>query len=366
MNHRERFVNIFKKQSVDRIPCYFFGMWPETKQLWINAGHNIDDNKKNAGPTLHGMDPDWEEGMWECHKITELRPIGDGREEILEKGQGFVKIKDSLGAVHIHRTDGASVSHTEKFVLEPTKESWNNFKKTWAPDDKKRLAGDYKQKIIELNEKNHVRAFVGGSFYGWLREYMGVLNLSYLMYDNPTLMEEMISHICDVCMTVMKPVLDKTNFELVYIFEDCCGSNGPLFSPDIANKIFKPYYKKLLDFYKANGVSLALVDSDGIPDLLVPMWLESGFDIIFPVEVGKWGGSVKKLREKYGVDLNAMGGVDKYIIAKGRKEIRKHLQELAPQVEAGGYLPIPDHRIPPEVSYENMREYIDEFHKLFG
>ena len=85
MDHRERFVNVFKRQSVDRIPCYFFGMWPETKQLWTNAGHNIENNGANAGPTLKGMDPDWEEGMWECHKIAELRPIGMEGKKFLKK-----------------------------------------------------------------------------------------------------------------------------------------------------------------------------------------------------------------------------------------------------------------------------------------
>ena len=366
MNHRERFINVFERKAVDRIPCYFFGMWPETKKLWREEGCNLKNITNDEGPTLPGMDPDWEEGIWECHGIAKLKAIGKEKERILERREGYIKVKDGFGAVHVHRTDATSTSHTEKFALEPTKESWNSFKRQWNPDDKGRIAGDYIQRINALKSKGNVRAFVGGSLYGWLREYMGVINISYLIMDDPSLFEEMVSHISDVCMTVMKPILEKTDFEFVYFFEDCCGSNGPLLSPNVVEKILKPYYKKMIRFYKENGVSLALIDSDGILDKLVPIWMGSGFDIIFPVEVGKWGGSVAKLRAEYGNSLNAFGGVNKYIIAEGRKAIREHLESLAPQTEVGGYIPIPDHRIPPSVNYENMTIYIEEFHKIFG
>lgn len=366
MNHRERFVKIFEREKVDRIPCYFFGMWPETKTLWNRQGYDIAIDNDNAGPTLPGMDPDWEKGLWDCHGIANCLPIGDIEYEVIERGETYEKVRDNLGAIIINRTDGASIPHTEKHALLPTRESWNNFKKWWNPDDSTRVANDYLEKISILNNQERVRAFMGGSLYGWLRNYMGVVNISYLMMDNPILYEEMVSHICDVFMCVMGKVLKKAKFEMVYIFEDCCGSNGPLFSPLIGDKILKPYYKKLIRFYKDNGVDLALVDSDGVSDKLIPMWIDSGFDIMFPIEVGTWGGSVEKLRKKYGDSLNAFGGVDKHIIGKSRNDITKHLESLIPQVEKGGYIPIPDHRIPPSISYEQTMIYIEVFHKLFG
>jgi hypothetical protein len=122
----------------------------------------------------------------------------------------------------------------------------------------------------------------------------------------------------------------------------------------------------MIEFYKGHGVAFTMMDSDGVVDKLVPMWLDSGFDIVFPIEVGTWGESPVRMREKFGSRLKMIGGIDKHVIAKGEEAIRKHLLELVPVVRQGGYLPIPDHRIPPEVSYQDMLTYIRVFNEVFN
>ena len=61
-----------------------------------------------------------------------------------------------------------------------------------------------------------------------------------------------------------------------------------------------------------------------------------------------------------------MGGVDKHIIPQGEAAIRAHLQRLRPLVEEGGYIPMPDHRIPPSCSLEQFRTYVRVFREVFG
>ena len=122
----------------------------------------------------------------------------------------------------------------------------------------------------------------------------------------------------------------------------------------------------MISFYKARGVGLSLVDSDGQADLMVPMWLESGFDVVFPVEGGSWEGSVAGLRKKCGNQLCAMGGVDKHVLGHGTEAVKAHLLSLSKEADKGGYLPIPDHRIPPSISYDQMLDYISLFHEIFG
>ena len=164
----------------------------------------------------------------------------------------------------------------------------------------------------------------------------------------------------------MKPVLKVAKFDFVYFFEDCCGSNGPLFSPTIYKQIYDKYYKKLISFYKENGVPLALIDSDGKVDKLVPCWLESGFDILFPVEVGKWGAGPAQMRAQFGDKLRMFGGVDKHMLGAEPDELRAYLKELKKETDKGGYIPIPDHRIPPQISLKQMQTYIEIFHEIFG
>jgi hypothetical protein len=151
----------------------------------------------------------------------------------------------------------------------------------------------------------------------------------------------------------------------VYFFEDCCGATGPLFSPAIYREVLDKHYKWLLGFYKENGVAFSLIDSDGKVDRLVPSWLGSGFDILFPVEVGTWGATPMNLRQQFGSGLKMLGGVDKHVIPKGEAAIREHLLSLKPAVDQGGYLPIPDHRIPPECSLEDFQTYLRVYQEVF-
>ena len=165
-------------------------------------------------------------------------------------------------------------------------------------------------------------------------------------------------------------------FELLYSFttkRDASDTSGHLIISILTMILIllvlestNKYYKKLLEFYKENGVAFSLIDSDGKVDRLIPSWLGSGFDIIFPVEVGTWGASPQGLREQFGSGLKMLGGVDKHIIPKGEAAIREHLLSLKPAVQQGGYLPIPDHRIPPECSYVDFQTYLRVYNEVFN
>ena len=363
MTHSERFQKIFHFQKPDRIPCYYFGIWGETKERWLKEG--LTDDPETYFPQLPGMDPDWESGCWDVHGLVRTGPIGDIETCILQDMDDRRIVRSSIGEEYLERKNGSSIPHTLVYPLKPTRESWNHFKK-FLEDKPERHPADLSQKAKELESKDRVLTFVGGSLYGWLRGWMGVENVSYLMYDDPVLMEEMVCAVTDHFIELMRPVLKFAKFDFVYIFEDCCGSSGPLFSPLKYSEIFDTHYKRLLRFYKEQGVPLALIDSDGWSEDLIPSWRNSGFDIFFPIEVGKWNADPIDLRKKFGNDLRFFGAVDKNLIYGETEVLRAHLLNLKSAVAEGGFIPIPDHRIPPHVSYDQMLKYIDMFHEIFN
>jgi uroporphyrinogen decarboxylase len=366
MTHRERFNRVFTFQSVDHIPCYFFGSWDETKTRWQGEGFSGEVTPGDAGPQLPGMAPDWEPGLWNIHNLVVTGCIGDIEPKVLEENEERRVVRNSIGEENIERKDGSSIPHTRHHALEPTRESWERFKRFLDPTDPRRRPHGWEQAAKKLNERDVVTAFMGGSLYGWLRGWMGVENISYIMYDEPVLFEEMVEFVADHFMQLMEPVLRIAKFEFVYFFEDCCGSSGPLFSPSIYKSVFDKQYRRMLNFYKQAGVPLALVDSDGWSEILIPCWQGSGFDIMFPIEVGKWGANPEKLRQKFGKDLRVFGAVNKNYIYGEEDELRTHLLSLKPCVDEGGFIPIPDHRIPPQVSYQQMLTYIHVFHEVFN
>lgn len=367
MTHKERFKALMKGEKVDRVPLYFFGTWHETKQRWKDEGcPNIDVIHTDLGPQVEGMDPDWEKGMWDCHGLVNIYAITPNKEEIIEETDSYYVVKSSIGNVTKHSKLGSSIEQVLENGLKPNRESWEEFKKFFDPHDSARYAENWEEKAEKLNKEDRVLTFMGGSLYGWLRDFMGVVELSMLMYDDPELFEEIISYFTDYFIEVYTPIVKKVNFDFVYIWEDCCGADGPLFSPAIYKEFYHKYYKKLVDFYKSNGIEFILIDSDGKTDALIPCWMESGINVMFPIEVGKWEQSPGYLRKTFGKELKMVGGIDKHCIALGEDAIRKELLKIKDVVEEGGYLPMPDHRIPPECSYEQFLKYVDVFHEIFG
>lgn len=71
-----------------------------------------------------------------------------------------------------------------------------------------------------------------------------------------------------------------------------------------------------------------------------------------------------------GVDMfftsRMFGDVDKYMIGAEPDKLRTYLKELKKETDKGGYIPIPDHHIPPQISLKQMRTYIEISHEIFG
>ena len=224
---------------------------------------------------------------------------------------------------------------------------------------------DWEGMAADLNKSERLTPFCLGSLFGWPREWMGVEQLTYLSFDDPLLFEEIIDYLTEYYIRLFRPVLEKTRFDFAYIFEDCCCKSGPLLSPATYDKHYARYYRRLIDFCHDMGVEFVLLDSDGKVDALLPHWLASGVDIVFPIEVGTWRSDPVVLRRQYGRELRMVGGIDKHVIPKGEAAIREHLEHLKPLAAEGGYLPMPDHRIPPSCSLEEFRTYLRLFQEIF-
>jgi len=368
VNGRERFDAIMDYRPFDRVPVWFFGTWKETKERWISEGlARFDIGPRGAGPQLVGMDRDWEGGMWEVHGLVDNAITPTGRPaRVLEETDAYVITEQGDGSIVKESKLGSSIPNTLRYPLEPTRPAWAEFKKRLDADRADRRPAGWQAKAQDLAGRDHATCFLGGSLYSWPRGWLGMQNISMLMYDDPALFEEIVATVADFFMAVNGPVLDACRFEFAYFFEDCCFKNGPMFSPRIYRKHLDRHYRRMVEFYHSKGVRHVLVDSDGKVDALIPCWLESGIDIVFPIEVGTWRADPVALRKEYGRDLRMMGGVNKHVIGLGRSAIRAELERLVPVVEEGGYIPLPDHRIPPSISLDNMREYVDVFREVFG
>ena len=147
----------------------------------------------------------------------------------------------------------------------------------------------------------------------------------------------------------------------VWIYDDMCSIDAPMFSPGTFERILLPTYKRIVSRLKAAGARWVIFHSDGNQVPLLDMLLEAGIDGINPVEPSA-GMDAVALLEQYAGRLRIVGGVcNTRVLPRGDREaIRRH---VAPLVEAGrdGGLIIGTASISPEVpvaSYEYFRQLV--------
>jgi uroporphyrinogen decarboxylase len=192
-----------------------------------------------------------------------------------------------------------------------------------------------------------------------LRNWMGTEALSYLFYDDPALIDECLDCLSEFIIRLLTTALREAHFEFYIIHEDMAGKGGPLMGPALFRRFLSPHYRRLIQHFRAHSVELILVDTDGNFEALIPEFLEVGVNGFCPMEVAA-GMDPVAMRRRYGQAFSMLGGIDKREIAKGREAIDWQIEHVVrPLVAAGGYIPTIDHSIPPDVSYDDFRYWLD-------
>jgi uroporphyrinogen decarboxylase len=204
-------------------------------------------------------------------------------------------------------------------------------------------------------------------FYWRAREFMGTEALSTAFYDYPEMIHEIMEFFADFIIETSRPVLEKVGgIDYFTLNEDLSMKNGPLIGPNLYKKFIYPHLVRMVEFFKSHGCRYFALDSDGDPTVLIPMFMDAGVDIIWPIERASYV-SPQGWRKQFGKQLRMFGGVDKREVAKGPEAIRKHLREFIPLIEEGGFIPTLDHAASPDISFSNWQYYIDmKRHLLAG
>lgn len=362
MTERERFLATMRYQDRDRCPISDFSFWEETLVIWQDQGLPDWVDRSNTArafgmdnyePTT-GVTPDLCPAF--PYQILEDR----GENEVVQQADGVRVLKGKFM--------GSIPQHLGHLLVD--RASWNeHYKPRLDPGNPDRFPADWEIRAEKWRDPNRetVLGLYCGSLFGKIRDWMGVENVAYLVYDDPALFEEMVTTVTDCIIGTLERVFATGGiFDCGHFWEDMCFNNGPLLSPTHFKQYLVPQYRRITDLLHKNGVDINWVDSDGKVDALLPHWIDAGINCIFPVEVGTWGSDPVAWRKEYGKDLLMIGGVDKHILARSTAEIDAEIARLTPLVEEGGFIPLPDHRVPPDVSLRNYLYYLDRARHIWG
>lgn len=350
MNDRERFLAALRYQPVDRAPYRIFGGgWPETVARWRQEGYDP------AAPGYATDRWDWI-GGW-------FFPNPPFARQVVAQDARTVQYVNPEGILMRERKDYRH-SSMPQFVRFPvaTRADFRRFwKERMQPDLAGRIGPDWRDRLGAYRARDVPLIVIAdrwGGFFGPLRNLVGVETLCTLFYDEPAFVEEMMEADADFIIAVMDQILDCTDVDVFGFWEDMAYKTGPLLGPRLARQYMLPRYRRVVDFLRSRGVEFISLDSDGQVGELIPVWLDAGIDVLYPFEP-QAGMDVVAVRRQFGRDLRMWGGIDKRALAWGREAMDAELARVAPLVRDGGYVPFPDHSLPPDVSYANYCYFME-------
>jgi len=335
------------RETVDRVPFRDYGYWAETMDAWKDQGMpqevtDIEDFFRLEGRVSVGVNL----GMW-----APFEP------EVIEEDERSRVIRDGGGVIRRESKVGSSVPQFLEFPVKSRRDR-EALKERFDPDSPGRYPADWADRVKFLNAQEKP-VFIGISgYFGHLRNLFGLENLSMMYYDDPGLIMEIQEHMTELRLSVLPKALAEVRIDAGAAWEDMACNKGPLISPKMYRKFMLPFYKQVTALLAENGVDMVIVDSDGNINELIPLFIESGITAALPFEV-RAGNDIEQIRRRH-PDFGIFGGVDKMKLMRGRGEIDEEIEKLRRMLPHGAFIPTVDHRVPPDVPYENYVYYLQE------
>jgi uroporphyrinogen decarboxylase len=346
MNERERFLRTMSFQAVDRVPLMDMGVWPETLNRWHHEGlpkwvshlrHLEDYLRLDRSFNINWLPI--EQGIYPGFRMT-----------VLEESESWKVVRDRAGVVARHKKDGQSIPQENEADYEALYPRLNG-------KDPGRYAPDFDEDLHWRSVRGEIVGLSFRSFFGWPRALMGLENYCMALYDQPDLVRRMIKDRVQFAKDVYRRVLATGKLDFVQVWEDMAFKTASLVSPKLVREIMLPAYAELVSLLRGGGVKLIMVDCDGQVNDLLPIWREAGIDGCHPCEMA--AGSDPRLLRAENRRCTLLGGMDKRLIAAGREGIDAELKRLQPVWQEGGYIPMLDHFVPSDVSYDDYRYYVE-------
>lgn len=203
----------------------------------------------------------------------------------------------------------------------------------------------------------------------WMR---GFENYYCDLIGNQSFAAALLDIVCEIKMKYWAKALAQVGKNVMMVSEadDLASQDRLLVAPEIYRKLIKPRHKRLFEFIKKHAATEVKIfyHSCGAITGILPDLIESGIDVLNPVQVSAKGMDTRDLKKRFGQSITFYGGgVDtQHVLPRGtpaqvRDEVRRRLDDLAP---GGGFIFNTVHNIQADVPPENimaMWEALQEF-----
>lgn len=194
--------------------------------------------------------------------------------------------------------------------------------------------------------------------FQWL---LGYEDSFYALAADPALTHHIVGRLAELDIEFWEWAIPYLGDDIkVVLYADDFGiQTGPVFSYEMFERYFKPWYSKIFSVIKKQKPDLYIFfHTCGSSRYILSDLIESGIDILNPVQFTSKDMDPVQLKKDFGKDITFWGGgVDtQYVLPRGtvqavRDDVKKRIAQFA---QGGGFVFNTVHNIQPDVPPENI------------
>jgi uroporphyrinogen decarboxylase len=354
MTSREAFQRIMKYEPADRFPLMVIDPYESvTVDRWHKEG--VPQGVSPARFLQMDVPPDFGIDL-QPSPAFERRIISENEKEFIEVNYLGATVRRAKEAPNMFY---GYIDHPVKSMAD-----WREYKKRMNARTPGRLTGGVEEII---NAVNSASVPVGLHLYPWFFRLgfflLGMERFLTAFYDDPEMMHDLFAHHSQFVLEVIRPLLGRAKFDYACFVEDLAYRNGPHISPEIYREFWLRHQDPLARELEKAGIPIISMYTSGNCEVLLPLMMEHGINCTWPCERNAAMDPLN-LRKKFGKDLRLVGGVGHTSLAKNPAAVDAEIERLTPLMKEGGFIPMVDDMVPPEVPFANYRHCIETLRKL--
>ena len=197
-----------------------------------------------------------------------------------------------------------------------------------------------------------------GDIFTMTWEMMGFESFSIALFENEELIKSLNDRLGKLVLSMFEYFAQSDAVDAIWYSDDIAYTNSLMVSPQVLDKYFFPWLKKIGDLAKQYNKPL-IYHTDGILYDVFDKIIECGVDAIHPIEPKAM--NISNVKQKYGNKLCLIGNIDVDLLSRGtvndiRKNVIKNIEEVG---KDGGYCVGSGNSIPEYVKLENYIAMIE-------
>lgn len=233
----------------------------------------------------------------------------------------------------IDENEGTKSHGSEAFVVIQSREDFEKF--PWPNDSEPIDFTDFEKVAKMMPDGVKIVGGVCMGPYEWASRLMGTVGMSYLMADDPELVEMVFNKIGSLIIAANKVLATMEGIGAHRQGDDLGFNTATFLPPDLLRKIVFPTYKSLADIAHAAGRPFILHSCGNLGEVYEDI-IACGIDAKHSFEDKIL--PVSEFKKRYGSRITPLGGLDvDFICRRSKEEIRSYTIKYIEQCFDDGY-----------------------------